>query len=207
MLKALASIWAKTPAIIIGVVVSALALLVSFGVKINDVQMKAIAALFLAVSPLLTGLMAHATTTPDAQIPPDVKAQIKAARKASKATQIVGGAFLMIALATWTAMAFAAILIASTGCKALQNPTVDQQVVDAGCNLIGVLDPNGQPAVALCEDLAPIAAPVIANIAKSAGASRGPPPKYVVLKHGGKQVGYARSDVAAAVQAKLDEAK
>jgi len=106
----------------------------------------------------------------------------------------------------------ALLLAPLASCNSLPpaNPTLTIGVIDTGCKLIGIADPQGAPVAAVCESLAPVLGPWIAeaiNQLEKAGAKgQVAAPSYVVLTRGDKVLGWARADVAPAVQAKIDAA-
>lgn len=84
----------------------------------------------------------------------------------------------------------------------------DATVLDAGCALIPVFDPNGGALIGtICESLVPVVTTILTDLlkaAKPASSADAGALAFTAVTHGGKNVGAVRADLAVAAQAKLD---
>lgn len=209
--------WHKTFALLVvsscGVMAQALSSGLGWGV-----------ALTRAAVPMTIGLVTHFTgafTTEDAKVAATVTQQAVGAVKEAQAIRagMSKKASAVIPSAT-LCLCFVLAALAAIGCEGCSGtglPPVPSNVVtnviEDGCALVGILDgtPGAVSAVTVCERWAPVAGPIVTSIInalggeKKLGEMKGPI-HFTPLKHGDKVIGYARAEIAAAVQEKLDAA-
>jgi hypothetical protein len=108
------------------------------------------------------------------------------------------------------------ILAAFAVCVALASPACNQEQtklitpsLEAGCALVSLVDKSGSGVASYCEKYAPVLGPFITDLINKlesgqAVAGQAAPVHYTAITKDGKQIGQARDDIAAAVQAKVN---
>lgn len=187
------------PVVIANFLGSLLALAALFGFHFQDATaetVKSAGAIFLTFA--LAALHARSKVTPTAKL---------GAPKPPSVPPVVG----VLALFVCYAMLVAGTVLGCSSCSPAANQLISSEItahnVEAGCSLVGLAGPSGQEAATVCEDLAPVLAPIIAELVGKLGSSSSASPlRFVPIKVSGKTVGFARADIAPAVQARAEAA-